>query len=62
MITAIEDAKLLDQSLSFDDRNEIHQSDSGYWIDDNVKTKTVMSISIVIRELLDDDSFDYCNW
>jgi len=59
---SIDEAKSLDASLSFDDWNEIYQSDNGYWIEDYVDTKTVMSISIFIKELLDDEGFDYCNW
>ena len=58
----IDEAEALDASLSFDDWNEIYQSDNGYWIEDNIETKTVMSVSIFIKELLDDDSFDYCDW
>lgn len=58
----IEKAKLLDVSLSFDDWNEIYQSDNGYWLEDNIDTNTVMSISIFVKELLDEDNFDYCNW
>ncbi|MCR5485122.1 MAG: hypothetical protein K6F09_05970 [Clostridiales bacterium] len=60
--TSIEDAKVMDPSLRFDDWNEIYQSDNGYWIEDDIDTKTVLSISVFIEELLDDDSFDYCNW
>lgn len=60
--SSIEEAKSLDVSLSFDDWNEIYQSDNGYWIEDQVDAKTVFSISIFIKELLDDDGFDYCNW
>lgn len=58
----IEKAELLDPSLSFDDWNEVYQSDNGYWLEDDIDTKTVMSISIFIKELLDDDNFDYCDW
>ena len=58
----IDEAKSLDPSLSFDDWNEIYQSENGYWIEDSIETKTVMSISIFIKELLDDDNFDYCTW
>ena len=60
--SSIEDAKIIDPSLRFDDWNEIYQSTNGYWIEDNIDTKTVLSISIFIEELLDEDTFDYCNW
>ncbi len=60
--TSIEDAKTMDPSLQYDDWNEIYLSNNGYWIEDNIDTKTVLSISIFIEELLDEDTFDYCNW
>ncbi len=59
---SIEDAGSMDPSLSYDDWTEVYQSDEGYWIEDNIETNTVMSISIYIKELLDEDNFDYCNW
>ena len=59
---SIDEAKAFDSSLSYDDWNEIYQSENGYWIEDDIDTKTVMSVSIFIKELLDDDSFDYCDW
>ena len=59
---SVKEASSMDSSLSFDDWNEVYQSDKGYWIEDNVDTSTVMSISIFIKELLDEDNFDYCNW
>jgi len=59
---SVKEASSMDSSLSFDDWNEVYQSDKGYWIEDNVDNNTVMSISIFIKELLDEDNFDYCNW
>jgi hypothetical protein len=62
MESSMEEAISLDSSLSFDDWNEVYISDKGYWLEDNIDTKTVMSISIFIKELLDEDTFDYCEW
>jgi hypothetical protein len=31
-------------------------------LEDDLDTKTVLSISICIPELLDDNTFDYCEW
>lgn len=59
---SMDEARALDSSLLYDDWNEIYQSENGYWIEDDIDTRTVMSVSIFIEELLDDDSFDYCNW
>lgn len=59
---SIEKATALDSSLSFDDWEDVYLSDNGYWLEDNIDTNTVMSISIYIKELLDEDNFDFCNW
>lgn len=55
-------AQAIDSSLVYNDWNEDYESDNGYWIEDDVETKKVMSISIYIREVLDEDDFDYCRW
>ena len=59
---AMEEAKSLDDTLEYDDWNEVYLSKEEYWLEDDLDTKTVLSISIYIRELLDDDTFDYCEW
>ena len=59
---SMDDALNCDCSLRYDDWNEVYISDAGYWIEDNLETKQVMSISVFIKELLDDNSFDYCEW
>ena len=52
----------IDPTLSFDDWNEIYQSKNGYWIEDDLDDKTVLSISIFIPEILDDNVFDSYEW
>ena len=56
------EAQTIDPALSFDDWNEVYLSSSGYWLEDNLDTKEVMSISVFIKELDDDDLFDSCTW
>lgn len=58
----INDAQKIDSTLVFDDWNEDYESQNGYWIEDDVETKKIMSISIFIKEMLDENSFDFCNW
>lgn len=58
----MEEARKRDSTLEFDDWNEDYESDSGYWVEDDVEDGNIMSISIFIRELLDEERFDYCNW
>ena len=58
----IADAMELDSSLSYSEWNEDYESESGYWLEDDIDTKAIISISIFIREALDEDNFDYCEW
>ena len=53
----IADAIELDSSLSYSEWNEDYESESGYWLEDDIDTKAIMSISIFIREALDEDKF-----
>ena len=59
---SIDDAKKLDPTLSYSEWNEDYESELGYWLEDDVETKAVMSISIFIKEALEENTFDYCNW
>lgn len=58
----MDDACALDTTLKYDDWNEDYESSGGYWIEDDPSSGTVLSISIFIRELLDEDNFDQCKW
>ena len=58
----LEEARRLDSQLWFDDWNEDWQSPAGYWLEDDLTTREVMSIAVFIREVLDDDLFDACEW
>ena len=59
---SISDAQKIDPTLIYNDWNEDYESDEGYWVEDDVETNKIMSISIFIREVLDEDTFDYCEW
>lgn len=60
--TDIEEAQKTDETLRFDDWNEDWSSDEGYWLEDDIDTKKIISITIFIKELLDDDLFDKYEW
>lgn len=60
--TDIGEAQKIDHTLHFDDWNEDWSSDEGYWLEDDIDTKTIISITIFIKELLDDDLFDKYEW
>lgn len=58
----MEKAQEIDSSLTFDDWNEDWSSEQGYWLEDKLDNNTVMSITIFINEVLDDDVFDKYEW
>lgn len=60
--TSIEEAKKIDASLKYDDWNEDWSSDNGYWLEDSIENNNVISITIFIKELLDDDLFEKYEW
>lgn len=60
--TKIENALQIDNTLHFDDWNEDWCSAEGYWLEEDIITKEVVSITIFIKELLDDDLFDKYQW
>ena len=58
------EAELIDPSIQYDDWEEIYTSDLGYWLEDDIETGEIISITIFIKELEDDDVFfkyEWCN-
>lgn len=60
--TNIEEAKKIDPSLKYDDWNDDWTSDSGYWLENSLDSNKVVSITIFIKEILDDDLFEKYEW
>lgn len=60
--TSIDEAKRIDNTLKYDEWNEDWSSDCGYWLEDSLDTNKVVSLTIFIRELLDDDLFEKYEW
>ena len=58
----ISEAKLIDDSLLFDEDEELYSSSAGYWLEDNIETQCVECITVFIKELLDDDLFFSYQW
>ena len=58
----MEKARILDDGLIYDDWEEDWQSPKGYWIEDDPASDKILSISIFIQEVLDDDEFDKYEW
>ena len=58
---AIQDAVSLDDQLTYDEWNEDYNSPLGYWIEDAPETSRVISISVFIHEI-DDEDFEEYKW
>ena len=58
----LDDAIAIDPDLRFDDWEQCYQSPSGYWLEDDLDTKTVLSITIFIPEAQEDNLFDSYQW
>lgn len=56
------EATKIDVGLNFDDWNEDWESPLGYWLEDDLDTNNVMSISIFIKEAIDDEEFNKYEW
>ncbi|MBQ8069130.1 MAG: hypothetical protein IJ201_12390 [Solobacterium sp.] len=60
--TKMIDAMKIDPKLKYDDWEEDWQSIDGYWIEDDPSDDTVMTITVFIKELLDDELFEQYRW
>lgn len=58
----INDAEAIDPTIQYDDWEEVYTSDQGYWLEDDVETGEIISITIFIKELEDDDLFYKYEW
>ena len=58
----IGDVISMDNTLEYSDWNEDYESQLGYWLEDDVETGKIMSITVFIKEILDEDTFDRCKW
>lgn len=59
---SLEEALKIDPSLKYNDWNEDFESSNGYRIEDNLDNNTVLSITIFIKEVLDDELFYQYEW
>ena len=60
----IKDAELLDPTILYDDWEEIYTSELGYWLEDDVESGEIISITIFIKELENEYVFfkyEWCN-
>ena len=58
----LDEALEIDSNLKYDDWHEDYQSPQGYWLEDDLDDRKVMSISIFIKEALDEERFEKYNW
>lgn len=60
--TSLEEAKKIDVSLKYNDDGEDYESSQGYWVEDDLDTGKILSITVYIKEILDDNLFDSLKW
>lgn len=53
------DLEGIDNSLKYNDEEEDYYSEKGYWILDDIETGRVLSITVFVPEINDDDFFEY---
>ena len=58
----MDEAIKIDPSLRYGDWNEDYQSERGYWLEDNLDDGTVLSMTIFIKEVMDDAVFFKYEW
>ena len=58
----IEDAQKIDNSLKYNDDEEDYESPNGYWIEESLESGKIESITIFIKEVLDDEEFYSYSW
>jgi len=60
----INEALKIDSSLQYNEDEEDYESENGYWIEEKLDNNKVESITIFIKECLNDDifySYEWCN-
>lgn len=58
----IGDAQKIDPTIRYEDWEEEYVSDNGYWLEDDPETHNIISISIFIKEVEDDNTFYSYKW
>ena len=58
----VEEAKAIDPSLQYNEWDEDYISNYGYWLEDDIETQRIVSITIFIREVEDDELFFKYEW
>lgn len=58
----LDEALKIDKSLVYDDWDEVYTSKDFYDIEDNLDDNTIMSISVFIKEMSDDEVFYKYEW
>lgn len=58
----ISDAMKIDDTLSYNDLDEDYSSKYGYWLETGPESESIISISIFIKELPDEETFFKYEW
>lgn len=55
----ISELERVDPSLSYNDEDEDYISECGYWVEDDLDTEKISSITVFLPEVCDDNFFNY---
>ena len=58
----IAEAQSIDPSIQYDDWEEEYTSSLGYWLEDDVESREIISITVFIKELENDEVFFRYEW
>lgn len=58
----MDEANRIDNTLQYNDDDEDFISEMGYWIEDDLNTNKVISITVYVKEADDNDSFFKYEW
>jgi len=59
---SINEAKIIDPSIEYDDWNEEYISKLGYWLEDDIETEQIVSITVFIKALENEEYYYSYKW
>ncbi len=60
--TDVKDLNKFDETIKFNDWDEVWESDHGYWLYDIAESEKIYTFTIFIKECLNDDEFYSYDW
>ena len=60
--SSMDEVRAIDPDIKFNEWEEDWNSPKGYWIEDELDNDTVATITVFIKEVIDDDLFEKYEW